>query len=284
MALLTAIITHLDASRVGRQLDYLHRLAPGARFVVCHGGDRRDYDELDPGHALFLEEPSLRGPSDHQSYTEVLRAVYERFVHDEPDVDLVYFIEYDHLIVSADFEERLIDHASRCPAGLFAKYASRRNDTNWDHFVRHRRDAELNLFFERISRRDDPSARLGCLGSGMLFRREALAAIAAVADPPRAYLELFIPTLTYQLGFDVVDVDSMSDLYAAVRFRPEYGVEEVLVERRRGRAFVHPFKELDALELLGGEFGEEVSQGARGLVEVEFGRDLAASGLAHPAA
>lgn len=249
MGLLTAVITHLDAGRVQRQLAHLHRLCPDSRFVVCHGGARSDYDELGLDSALFIEEASLRGPGRDQSYTEVLRAVHERFVRDEPDIELVYFVEYDHLILASDFEQKLAGLAERSPAGLFAKYARQRNDTNWQHYVRYRRDERLNRFFEQISRRDDPGVRYGCLGSGMLFRREALAAIASVADPPHAYLELFIPTLTYQLGFDVVDVDAISDLYAAVRWRPEYRVEEVLVERRRGRAFLHPFKDLDALEL-----------------------------------
>jgi hypothetical protein len=252
MALLTAIITHLDAARVRRHLDYLHRLAPESRFVVCHGGSRRDFDELGVEEALLIREPSLRGPSREQSYTEVLRAVYERFVRHEPSIELVYFIEYDHLILASDFEERLVALAERSPAGLFAKYASLRNDTNWPHFVRYRRDEWLNRFFEQISCRDDPGLRFGCLGSGMLFRRDALGAVAAVADPPHAYLEVFIPTLTYHLGFELIDFDALSDLCAGVRWRPEYTVEEALAEKRRGRPFVHPFKGVDALELIGG--------------------------------
>lgn len=250
MTLVTAILTHLDASRVRGQLDYLNRLAPESRFVVCHSGARHEFEQLDHDEALRVDEPSLSGPNREQSYTGVLRAIHQRFVRDDPDVEFVYFIEYDHLILASDFEERLKALAERSPAGLFAKRAGPRNDTNWPHFVRYRRDERLNLFFEQISRRDDPGLRFGCIGSGMLFRREALAAIAGVADPPHAYLELFIPTLTYHLGFDVVDIDAVSDLYAAVRWRPEYTVDEALTEKRRGRAFVHPFKELDAFDLV----------------------------------
>lgn len=252
MAFLTAIITHLDAARVRAQLRYLRELAPESRFAVCHGGRRRDFDELAVDDAIHVDEPSLRGPNRDQSYTEVLRAAYERFVRDEPGIELTYFIEYDHLILAGDFEERLTALARRSPAaGLFAKHASQRNDSNWPHFARYRRDERINRFFGQISRRDDPSIRYGCLGTGMLFRREALAAIAAVADPPHAYLEMFIPTLTYHLGFDVVDVDALSDLYASVRWRPEYTVEEARAQKRRGRAFVHPFKGLDRLADLG---------------------------------
>jgi hypothetical protein len=251
MTLLTAIITHLGSAQVRRQLDYLHRLAPESDFVVCHGGARRDFDELGLHEALHVEDHSLSGPSREQSYTEILRAVYERFVRDEPGIELVYFIEYDHLILSSTFEQRLVALAEHRAAGLFAKYASPRNDTNWPHFVRYRHDESINHFFEQISRRDDPGLRFGCLGSGMLFRRDALGAIAAVPDPPHAYVEMFIPSVTYHLGFDVVDVDAVCDLYAAVRWRPEYRLDEALAEESRGRCFVHPFKELEALDLIG---------------------------------
>jgi len=104
MTVLTGIITHLDAARVRRQLAYLHGVAPESRFVVCHGGTRHDFEELDPAEAVHAEEPSLRGPNREQSYTEVLRAVYERFVRDEPEIDLVYFIEYDHLVYTGPID------------------------------------------------------------------------------------------------------------------------------------------------------------------------------------
>src|SRR5256885_4336032 len=174
--MLTAIITHLGATEVRRQLDYLRSLSPESRFLVCHGGSRAAFDELSDEDALYIDDPSLRGPGKRQSYNAILRAVYESRVMPDTDVELVHFIEYDHLIVASDFERRLEELASSSPAGLFAKYASRRNDTNWPHFTRYKDDERLNRFFAEISSRDDPSSRWGCLGSGMLFRRGAPAA------------------------------------------------------------------------------------------------------------
>lgn len=248
MAFLTAIMTHLDAALVRRQLEYLEALSPGSQFVICHGGARTDFEALDLDNAIFVDEPSLRGPDRDRSHTEVILAVYDGFVRDEPSVELVYFIEYDHLIVAGDFERKLGDLAERFDAGLFAKDAIRRNDTNWPHFTRYRHDDGLNRFFTEISRRDDPGARWGALGSGMLFRRDALTALASAGDLPHAYVEMFIPTLTYHLGFDVVNVDAVSDLYKRVRWRPEFTTEEVIREKQAGATFVHPFKDLAGLE------------------------------------
>ena len=247
--ILTAILTHLDAASVEAQLSYLRSVAPGSRFVVCHGGSRADFDGVAPEDGLFVDDPSLRGPHFDKSINDTLAAVFDACVRDDPDVDHVYLVEYDHLILSGDFEERLRELAERTGAGLLAKNATVRDDTNWSHLLRLRHDEGLNAYIERISVRDDPGERWGCLGTGLLLRRDALTAFCALADPPPSYVELFVPTAVHHLGFDVVDVDAVSDLYTDVRWLPEFGVGEALAAKRAGRAFVHPFKRL-------GELGE----------------------------
>lgn len=250
MSVLTVIITHLDPPRVGKQLDYLRSVTPESGFVLCHGGSRSDFAELPHDRALYIEDPSLRGPAKHQCYNEILRRVYETYVRDDPGVELVYFIEYDHLILSPRFEQELESLAERSDAGLFAKCVSPRNDTNCPHFARSRHDQRLNRFFEEISQRDDPAVRWGCLGDGMLFRRETLAAVAAVSDPPHGFMELFIPSLVYHLGFEITDVDAISDLYTGLRWRPDFTVKEALAAKRAEQSFLHPFKSVEALDLI----------------------------------
>jgi hypothetical protein len=248
MAILTAILTHQDAAAVERQRAYLRALAPSSRFVVCHGGRRADFEALDGEDILFIGDPSLRGDLYSQSYSDTLVAVHDAYVRDDPTVELVYLIEFDHLILRGDFERSLAELAERTGAGLIAKGAGTRNDTNWSHYVRYLGDERIARFFEAVSRRDDPAVRWGCLGSGMLFRRAALAAFcAAAADAPPCYLELLVPTLVYHLGFDVVNVDALGDLYMTVRWRPEYTLEEAVGAQRAGRTFLHPFKQLDRL-------------------------------------
>jgi hypothetical protein len=250
MAVLTAILTHLDDELVRGQLDYLRAVAPDARFVVCFGGERPQFDRLTVDEALFVEEPSLRGPPRDRSHTSVLTSVYEQRVRDDPQVEFAYFIEFDHLILRPDFEQKLVALAERTGAGLLGKSASPRNDTNWRHFLRYRDDDRVNAFVARISRRDDVGLRFGCLGSGMLLRREALAEFGSLGDYPHAYVEMLVPTIVHHLGFDVVDVDDHCDLYATVSWRPEFGIEDAIAAKRDGRTFVHPFKRLDALEAI----------------------------------
>jgi hypothetical protein len=247
LALLTAVRTHLDGASVARQLDYLRALAPRSRFVACHGGRREDVESLPAGDALFVDDPTLRGWLYDQSLNGVLDALWEGPVRDDPEIDLVYVVEYDHLILSPDFERRLAALAETSGAGLVAKSASPRNDTNWSHHVRFRDDERLSAFVAAISQREDPGVRFGCLGPALLLRRDALEALCSLPDPPPCYFELYVPTVVHHLGFEILDVDAVSDLYAGVRWVPEYGVEEAIRAKRAGRAFVHPFKRLDGL-------------------------------------
>jgi hypothetical protein len=248
MTILTAILTHLDSGMVEKQLSYLRAVSPGSRFVVCHGGNRTDFEPLRGENTLFIEDPSLRGPHFEKSVNDLLRAVHENYVRDDRSVDLVYLIEYDHLILRGDFEHRLRELADKSNAGLFAKNASPRNDTNWLAFLKHRDDDRLNRFIAGISCRGDPETRWGCLGTGMLFRRDALDAFCSLTDAPPYYVELFVPTVVHHLGFAIVDIDAVADLYMGVRWIPEFSVDEAIAEKHAGRAFVHPFKQLDALD------------------------------------
>ncbi|HKP88911.1 MAG TPA: hypothetical protein VJT75_02945 [Thermoleophilaceae bacterium] len=248
MALLTALITHQSAEQVARQLAYLESLAPGSAVFVCYGGERAEFDRLDGDRALFVDDPWWQTSNREQSYVGLLGALHERAVRDDPSIDLVLLLEYDQLVLSGDFEARLADVAERSGAGLVGKWAGPRNDTNWPHHIRFRDDARFNGYVERITRRDDAGARLGCLGAGMLIRRDALTAYCEAAEEPHVYGELHVPTVIWHLGFEVADFDAHGDLYGAVRWRPEYAVAEAIAHKRAGGAFVHPFKALDHLD------------------------------------
>jgi hypothetical protein len=250
VALLTALITHHGAERVAGQLAYIESLAPGARVFVCHGGSRADFEALDGERAMFVDDPHWRAANREQAYVGLLSGLYERAVRPDPEIDLVLLLEYDQLVLSGDFEARLAAVAEASGAGLVGKWASQRNDTNWPHYTRFRHEERFNRYVERISKRDDPTRRLGCLGAGMLLRRDALAAYCDAAEEPHVYGELHVPSVIWHLGFEVADFDAYGDLYRAVRWRPEYGVDEAIALKRGGAAFVHPFKELAALDVI----------------------------------
>jgi hypothetical protein len=247
VALLTAVLTHLGAPVVRKQLTYLRALGPANPFVACHGGKRADFGDLDENDALFIEDPSLRGPHFEKSINRTLSTLYDARVRHDPAIDYVYLVEYDHLILRADFADALIRLSRSHDAALVGKHVGRRNDTNWPHYLSRRDDHELNRFVAAISRRDDAGTRFGCLGTGILLRRDALEAFCSLPGLPERYIELLLPTIVHHLGFDVLDVDAVSDLYMSVRWLPEFTVAEAVAARRSGARFMHPFKRLNRL-------------------------------------
>ena len=230
--MITLLLTHLDAEGVAASLA---QYPPGARVVVCHGGRREDFDRVAHPDKLFIEDPSLRGPTERQSYAEVLRRAWFEVVAGAPEVDLVWLAEFDHVVLRPDFERALraaIDHAG---ADFLGKNCSPRDDTNWPHALRARRDPRLA-----------GRALWGCLGTGMLMRRPVLRALAELDELP-GYLELAIPTAVHHLGFRLDDMDRFTDLYAHVNAPPDKDRASVEEARSSGHFFVHPFKRVQEL-------------------------------------
>jgi hypothetical protein len=119
---------------------------------------------------------------------------------------------------------------------------------NWVHALRARSDPEFMVFLRRISRRDEPSRIFGCLGTGFVMRRAALEALLAVTPPTLDYHEMYLPTVLYHLGYQLADIDRISDIYEEVAYKPVKTLAQVLDAKRRGHFFVHPFKDLRRLD------------------------------------
>ena len=226
----TLLLTHLDAAGVQASLS---QFPDGAeRVVVCHGGRREDFEQVEHPRKAFVEDPSLRGPIERQSYAAVLR----RAAPEVGEGGLVYLIEYDHVVLRRDYERALERVQAHSGADFLGKNCSRRDDTNWPHALRARSDPRLRYARELW----------GCLGTGMLMRREVFDALVREPEIP-GYLELAIPTMARHLGFTLDDVDRFSDLYGYVNAPPEKDLAALRAARSQGHFFIHPFKRVDLL-------------------------------------
>lgn len=243
MSTLTIVLSHLDAEQVDDRMRLLREVSGDARFVVGYGGPRSEFDRIEWGEKFFVDDPTLRGPEQHlQSWTQIFEtAWYEYFVGDA-ELDSLYLIEYDHLILDGTFEARLRELALDTGADLLGKTCVDLTATNVAHYARFRRDRRLLAHLERISVREDCERMFGSLGDGMWLARRALEAYVNVGEHPPCYCEIYVPTLLHHLGFRVVDVDTHSDLYRKVRWLPEFTASEVLELARAGAVFVHPAK------------------------------------------
>ena len=246
--LLNLLWTHLDASAVDMQLEYLRRLAPRSRFVVCHGGKHDDFDGITHQDKLFIDDDTLRTDRAwNQSAFKLLGSAHQAFVAGN-DIEAVFLFEYNHLVLRGDFELALEQLLNLSGADFVAKTCVPKDTNNWVHAIRARHDPEFMAFLGQISVRDDPARLYGCLGTGFVIRRAALEALLAVTPPRLDYHELYLPTVLHHLGFRLADVDELSDIYDEVAYLPAKTLPQVLQAKRRGHFFVHPFKQLRHLD------------------------------------
>lgn len=246
--MLTAVLTHLDAEQVHETIALLRLAVPESELVVCHAGEREDFERIQFESKIYIDDPHLRGPARHlQSWTQIFEAVWWTHFERDQTVDSLYLIEYDHVILDTCFEARLLDLAARTGADFLGKNCVDRTATNWEHYVRFRRDERLLGHLRSLSVRADPERLYGCLGDGMWISRSALMAYVQTAQHPPCYCETYVPTLVHHLGFNVVNVDEHDDLYRHVRWVPPFTPEEAVARFREGAIFLHPVKSGDAV-------------------------------------
>jgi hypothetical protein len=241
---LTVVLTHLDARQVDDRMALLRALSEEARLVVAYGGERSEFERIRWDEKFFVDDPTLRGPREHlQSWTGIFEAAWREYFVGDAELDSLYLIEYDHLVLDGAFEHRLRALALDTGADLLGKTCVDRTATNTEHYVRFRHDQRLLAHLRKLSVREDPERLFGCLGDGLWLSRRALEAYVEVGEHPPCYCEIYVPTLLHHLGFRVVDVDAHSDLYGNVHWLPEYSTAEALELARAGAVFVHPAKD-----------------------------------------
>ena len=112
-------------------------VAGDARFVVCHGGARDEFDRVRWREKVFVDDPSLRGPPQHlQSLTQIFETLWREYFARDAELDSLYVIEYDHLILDGAFEDRLREVAQVTAADLLGKRCVDLTATNVAHYVR----------------------------------------------------------------------------------------------------------------------------------------------------
>ena len=242
--ILYVLITHLPASEVHAYLEDFERVLPGRRIVVCHGGLREDFDELDASvDALFIEDPSLRRPLG-QSYTQLLTQVNDRFVEPEAALTCVHLMEYDHVVLSPRYEEELTEAMSGDRVGLLAADCADHTAVNWCHGIDLLDDREMEERLREISVRDQTMPAIwGGLGNGMTIGRDALERFRRQAVGLSRYFEAYLPTTIYHLGYRVSDAREVTTAFDHVRLGPPYGSDEAMRAARRGALALHPVKD-----------------------------------------
>jgi hypothetical protein len=242
--ILYLLLTHRPAPEVKEYLEDFERVLPGRDNIVCYGGERDDFDGFAGwSNALFVDDPDLRRRAG-QSYTRVLGLVYERFVAPNPAYTCVHLMEYDHVVLSPRYEGELLEIMSGERVGLLAQSCADHTMVNWCHGIDLLDDHELEGRLREISVRDqDVLSVWGGLGNGMTIGRKALEDFCRRAGDLSRYMEAYVPTVIYHLGYRVIDAPGAASMFDHVRYGPPYEREEAMRLVRDGALALHPVKE-----------------------------------------
>jgi hypothetical protein len=242
--ILYVLLTHRPAHEVLAYLEDFERVLPGRRCVVCYGGTREDFEDLRPvPDAFFVEDPALRTRAG-QSYNAVLGLVWERLVAPGPSYACVHLMEYDHVVLSERYEAELLEAMAGERVGFLTPSCADHTQVNWCHGIDLLDDHELAERLQEISVRDQEVPSIwGGLGSGMTIGREALGDFCRRAGDLPRYMEAYVPTVIYHLGYRVLGPPEGATLFDHVRFGPPYEREAATRLARDGALALHPVKE-----------------------------------------
>ncbi len=242
--ILYVVLTHQAASDVHAYLEDFARVLPGRRTVVCHGGTRADFDGLDDSvDALFIDDPSLKRRIG-QSYTQLLTLVNDHCLRPVPAFSCVHLMEYDHVALSPRYETELLRVMSGERVGLLAADCADHTAVNWCHGIDLLDDRELEDRLRKISVRDQDMPTIwGGLGAGMTIARSALEEFCRQAGGLSRYVEAYLPTTIYHLGYRVLNAREVSAAFDHVRIGPSYELDEAMRAARRGALALHPVKD-----------------------------------------
>lgn len=232
------ILTHEEASCVGKMLDHWQSLVSG-EVVILYGGSRAEYENISHRYKGFIEDERLvtrDHPRERQSFCEVFRVAAS--LVEGMEAKYLYFTEYDQVPLDHSFEAVLLEKMECSGADLLCNGLARLDGTNHPHYLNHLNDGRLMQFMQHISAHESSPVVFSCWGFGQCWKKNAFMQLAEVNDEVRVYLELWIPTIAHHLGMRVgkLDIDTDWNLPDV-----EMSLEAVNAAREKPLV-VHPLK------------------------------------------
>ncbi len=238
---LNIILTHQDAPRVARMLEWWKSVVPADSIVIAYGGPDDSFAGIQWPRKVLIASDRLKTRQHHkemQSYNAAFQAVIDaRFLD---GFETVHFAEYDQIPLQPGLNELQRTHLAREHADVLGYRLRRIDGSNDGHFLNHWRLPKFRELLADISVRSDPSVVLSMLGFGSFWTRDAFESVCRVAEPVPFYLEVFLPTIAHHLGFRLRPTPDVSE-YASHEARP-FSVSDMLEAARRAQWNLHPMK------------------------------------------
>ena len=240
---LNVILSHQPAHAISKMLAWWGERLPIESILLTYGGSRDEFENVNHPSKIFIQDSRLR-TRDHQrefqSYTELFRSV-ELFLNERGSpFHYVHFIEYDHLPLVNDLNERQVERLMKECADVIGFHLHRIDGTSSPHFLYHVSNPNFAAYWAELSCRSEPEVVLSMFGSGSFWRREAFSEVALRREPFPIYMEIFLPTLAHHLGFRLRDFAEQNRFVGVLQDK----TNEIAKARAEGAWTLHPVKHL----------------------------------------
>ncbi len=205
---LWAILSHQEPIQIHNMLGYW-RQKVGDEILLLYGGKQCDFESIEWANKMFIEDPWLL-TKDHPRELQSYRGVFEKakeFIEMNEGYSHVFFTEYDQIPLSVDLENRLLRQLDQKNADVLFSGLQRVDGTSHPHWLFELGRGVMISFLQKVSTRPRDSRVYSCYGFGQFWKVEAFTAVAELTKSPRVYLELWIPTAAYHLGFQLGKID-----------------------------------------------------------------------------
>lgn len=237
---LNLILTHQSAKAVSKMLRYWNDYAPPENILLAYGGTKPEFDAIPHPAKMFIDDSTLR-TKDHQRELQSYTGIFQRaagFLESRPQFQYVHFLEFDHVPLVRDLNQRQIQKLIEEKADVLGFHLHRVDGTNNAHFLYHQSQPGFGAYWQQMTRRTDPGVVLSMFGSGSFWTREAFCAVAGHNEPFRIYLELYLPTLAHHLGYRVRGFADQERFVQVLRD----ATDQVDQARARAAWTLHPVK------------------------------------------
>ena len=241
------ILCHQTPELVESIISWHRKLSSEYRVVLAYGGNRGDFERIMVEDKMFIEDPSLRGPTNRMSHLELLQKTMALVEH--PERTRFVFSEGDLLPLRPGYLDPAIKAMIDHDAGFLAKDIRNITSSNnvfltnaiENHIVSHISHEHLN----------GSQLYLHCLGC--FFGIDGIFLGAMIEECQRMkglYFEVMFPTAAARAGAPILSIDLISDYLAKVRYRPFQSIDEVMRATASDIHLVHPVREGDLTKLL----------------------------------
>lgn len=240
---LNVILSHQTAPEIGKMLSWWEKRVPIESIVIACGGPHSEFEALNHKSKILIDDPRLR-TRDHQrelqSYSKLFQQVSQFLDTQGRDFEFVHFIEYDHLPLVEDLNERQINRLIEERADVIGFHLHRVDGTSDAHYLYHASNEKFANYWSEITCRTEPEVVLSMFGSGSFWKREAFDAVASVPEPFPIYMELYLPTLAHHLGFRLRDFEDQNRFIGVLRDK----TRRIARAQAEGAWTLHPVKYL----------------------------------------